>query len=76
MNLIHNERVKLLATTLNNLGIASVVTGVVAPTAGFVYGIGSWTQPIRLAGAILAWLVAGVGLHLIAQPVLRRSRDD
>jgi hypothetical protein len=31
MSLIHNERVKLLATALNNTAVATVVTAVVAP---------------------------------------------
>jgi hypothetical protein len=27
---LHNERVKLLATALNNLGVATIITGIVA----------------------------------------------
>ncbi len=31
---IHNEHIKLAATALNNVGVASVVTGVIVPLAG------------------------------------------
>ena len=75
MSLVHNERVKLVAATLNNVGVAALVTGVVAPMAGYVYGIG---QPIgtgRLAGAITMWLAVGSGLHILSQWVLRKLRE-
>jgi hypothetical protein len=32
MSLIHNERTKLLAAALNNLGVATLATGILAPT--------------------------------------------
>jgi hypothetical protein len=38
MNLIRNERLKLAATALNMMGIALVVTGIIAPTATAIYG--------------------------------------
>ena len=75
MNLVHNESVKLLATTLNSVAVASIVTGVVAPTAGFVYGLGQPVQTWRVGAAVLAWLAVGMGLHLIAQRILRRLRE-
>jgi hypothetical protein len=59
VNTIHNEGIKLLASTLNSLGIASIVTGAVAPIASFVYGLGQPASPGRLFGAIVAWLVVG-----------------
>jgi len=75
MTLVHNESVKLLAATINNVGIASIVTGVVAPSAGFIYGVGQPMQSVRVFGAVLAWLAVGVGLHLISQRVLRRPKE-
>jgi hypothetical protein len=38
MSLVYNERTKLLATALNNTGVATVVTAVIAPVAAFLYG--------------------------------------
>lgn len=38
MSLIHNERTKLLAAGLNNLGVATLATGILAPTIGVLYG--------------------------------------
>ena len=45
MKAIHNERVKLTATALNNTGIAAVVTGMVAPVASTLYGTTVPTRP-------------------------------
>jgi len=39
MPLIQNERVKLTATWLNTLAAATIVTGVLAPIAAFVFGL-------------------------------------
>ena len=75
MNLAHNESIKLLATMLNYVAVACIVTGVVAPTAGFVYGVGQPVQAWRVVAAVLAWLVVGTGLHPIAQRVLRGLRE-
>ena len=62
------ERVKLLATALSNLGVASIVTGVISPlTAAHVHVV-----------VALAAFVGGIALHLIAQVVLHlvvRSRE-
>jgi len=30
----HNDRVKLFATALNNLGVVSLIAGIVAPSVG------------------------------------------
>jgi hypothetical protein len=38
MSLIENERTKLLATAMNNTAVATIVTAIVAPVAGFLYG--------------------------------------
>lgn len=37
-NLVRNERTKLLATALNNTGVATPVTAIIAPVAWFLYG--------------------------------------
>jgi hypothetical protein len=74
VSLVHNERVKLLATALSNTGVATVVTAIVAPIAGFLYG-----SPTAVASKwwwliAAAWFVTGVGLHIIAQAVLGRLK--
>ena len=64
--MIRNERLKLLATTLNNLGLAFAIGGFVGPVIG-------GRLPIGWAGLIpIAWFGAGAGLHYAAQWVLGR----
>jgi len=64
--LVHNERIKLLASALNTLCLAFIVGGVVAP----VIGTG------RLGGALtLAWFALGAALHGCAQAVLGRLQE-
>jgi hypothetical protein len=54
---IHNERVKLLATALNNLGVGAIIAGFVTPMVrGEINGLAS----------VLIWGVA-IGLNLIIQ---------
>jgi hypothetical protein len=54
---VHNERVKLFATALNNLGVGAIIAGIVTPMVrGEINGLAS----------LLIWGVA-IGLNLIAQ---------
>jgi hypothetical protein len=64
MSLIHNERVKLLATALNNLGVGAIVAGIVAPTVNGTVGG---------AAHILAWVVFGTDLIVLAASVARET---
>jgi len=50
MHLIHNERIKLLAMALNNLGVGAILAGIVAPLVN-----GTLRQP----GPMIAWLILG-----------------
>jgi hypothetical protein len=61
---IHNERVKLLATILNNAGLASSWP----PSSRRHLDLG-WHIV-----TILAWVGFGVGLHFSARAVLGRLR--
>ena len=74
MTLVHNERTKLLATALNNLGVATVATGIIAPAIGFLYG----SEAMQTNGWWLligvAWLLAGSSLHFLAWIVLGRLK--
>lgn len=69
MNLVHNEQIKLTATALNNVAVAFVVVGFVAPVTAVVgRDSGGFTASIPLS---LIWLATGVVLHLGARLVLR-----
>jgi len=72
MSLVRNERIKLVATALNNVGIATIVTALIVPGVSSVYNP-SWPLPshwwLAVAGV---WLVAGISLHLLAIATLGR----
>jgi hypothetical protein len=63
---IHNERVKLLATILNNAALAFIVAAFIAPAASGHLDLG-WHII-----TILAWVGFGVSLHFSARAVLGR----
>jgi len=69
MNAIHNARINLLAAALNNVALAFIVAGFVAPAV---------TGQLPAGGRALvtvAWIGLGVGIHLCAQLVLGRLRQ-
>ena len=74
MNLVHNERTKLLATALNNTAVATFATAIIAPLAGVLYGSsgagGTWWPLMSLV-----WFLGGVSLHIGTQVVLRRLKE-
>ena len=70
MHTVHNARITLLATALNNLALAVVVAGFVAPAAsGQLHG--GWQ-----AVTTLAWVGFGIALHVSGQLVLGRLRQQ
>jgi hypothetical protein len=64
MHAIHNARVQLLATALNNLALAFIVAGFVAPV------VSGQLSGRSLALVTLAWIGLGIGLHSVAQAAL------
>ncbi len=64
MNAIHNARVQLLGTAFNNLGVASIVPGIFAPTVNGTIG-----DPLHIS----AWLAFGGSLMALAQLVLETA---
>ncbi|HXD46895.1 MAG TPA: hypothetical protein VN655_17355 [Pseudolabrys sp.] len=74
MSLIENERTKLLATALNNTAVATVVTAVIGPIAGFFYGLPTVSSRWWFLFWLL-WLLVGIGLHLSAQSILGRLQE-
>ena len=78
MDLIHNEQMKLLATWLNSIGVASVAVGVLTPSAAFLYGLGNapaFAATGTVGSIALVYLVIGAGLHYAARLVLRSLRS-
>ena len=64
MHTVHNARILLLATALNNLALAFIVTGFVAPAlTGRLHAVSSIL-------ATLAWLGPDFVLHAVAQLAL------
>ncbi len=70
MRLIHNERVKLLAATFNTLGIATIVTGLIAPLISSAYGLTSAKPSYVWLALATLWLGSGTLLHFLAKRVL------
>jgi len=68
MHAIHNARIQLLATLLNNAALAFIVAAFIAPVASGHLDLG-WHIV-----TILAWVGFGVGLHFGAWAVLGRLR--
>ena len=68
MHAIHNARIQLLATLLNNAALAFIVAAFIAPVASGHLDFG-WHVV-----TILAWVGFGVGLHFSARAVLGRLR--
>ena len=69
MNTVHNARITLLATALNNLALAVVVAGSIAPAASGQLHVG-WQVVITLA-----WIGLGTALHISGQLILGRLRQ-
>lgn len=69
MHAVNNARVQLLATALNNVALAVVIAGFVAPLI-----TGQLQRPGHVV-VMLAWIGAGVALHFGTQLVLGRLRQ-
>jgi hypothetical protein len=69
MHTVHNACITLLATVFNNLALAVVVAGFIAPAASGQLHAGWQTV------TTLAWIVFGTALHVSGQIVLGRLRQ-
>jgi hypothetical protein len=66
MHAVHDARINLLATALNNLALAFIIAGFVAPSV---------TGQLPAGGHALvtiAWIGLGIGIYVCAQMVLGR----
>ena len=75
--LVGNERTKLLATFLNNIAVAIIATGLVAPFFAILYGVSNLSaEQARFFGlAAPGWVLIGIGVHYIARTILRGLRS-
>lgn len=72
LDTVHNERTKLTATWLNNLGVGAIVAGVIAPS---ISAIGNGDEAvIPLVSTGLAWILVGIALHMLGRKILGRMR--
>lgn len=64
MSLVHNERTKLTANAVSNLGLAFIVAGVIAPTVSFSLGSTmAANADIITTLTSFAWLLTGAVIH-------------
>lgn len=75
MSLVANERLKLTATFLNGVAVASVAAGAIAPLAAYTYQIPGAVDGATVTTAGATWLTGGIGLHLVARWLLRRLKE-
>ena len=75
MSLVQNEKTKLSATAISNVGLALIIAGVVAPLVASSFG-GAGAPPANaLTIAIsVVWLIVGVALHISGRQLLQRLR--
>jgi hypothetical protein len=70
LSVVGDERTKLFAAALNNVAVATLITGVIAPAANFLYGLtnspGGHFWPVVAS----CWFFCGVILRLAARLVL------
>lgn len=77
MSLIDNERAKLSATFLNNIAVAVIGSGLIAPFFVVLYGLGNLSaDQVRFFGlAAPGWVLLGGGLHYLARGALGRLKE-
>lgn len=72
MSMIHNERLKLLATFLNGLGIALFGVGGLAPVFSSLYNANGPTIYLMVVSIIC--FLAACALHFAGSTVLKRMK--
>lgn len=74
--LVHNERLKLRATALNGLAVASIVAGFITPLAALSFGLSAPIYGVSFAAiAAIAWLAGGIALHSAATWLLKGLQE-
>ncbi len=67
---VRNEQLKLTATLSNNLAVAFLVTGAIAPGIAYAYGI-STPHGQSWSAFLVLWTMVGVALHIIGRLTLK-----
>jgi hypothetical protein len=76
VSLIHNERVKLLSTALNNAAVGCFTAGVIGIVITLTLDIpGSRERSGMSILMIVIWTLSALNLHLVAQLVLGRLEE-
>ena len=75
MSLIYNERIKLLATMVNNVGTATIVAGAVTPLVAVTYSVPGSRSAWFTVLLSLGWFLVGFGLHFLARAILGRLKE-
>lgn len=70
MTLIHNERTKLLANSIDRISTACIAVGVLGRALSLPPQYGFWANLI----SPIAWILAAIALHLMARRLLGRLR--
>ena len=70
MTLIHNERTKLLANSLDRLSTACVAAGFIAPAVSLSSGAMAFSISLPTTISTVAWLFGALILHLGARRAL------
>ncbi|PIO46455.1 hypothetical protein B5P45_01225 [Phyllobacterium zundukense] len=73
MDLIYNERIKLLATFINSIGIAIFAVGGLAPLISSLNGPFGPTKPLLFISTVC--FLGAFALHFTASRFLRRMRQ-
>lgn len=71
MSLIHNERTKLLANALDRASTACFAVGALGQALSLPPASQMWLGLLSPAG----WILAAIGLHLVARRVLGRLKQ-
>lgn len=75
MTVIHNERVKLIANSLDRTSTTCFTVGIATPLAGYLYNVGNFGATLgllRLTTCVTGWLLAAIALHSLAKRTLKR----
>lgn len=67
--LVRNEQRKLAATALNNIAVATVVTGIVAPVIASAYHVSTPHGKYWAVFPVL-WVLVAMGIHQLARRML------
>jgi hypothetical protein len=72
MDLIHNERIKLLATFLNGIAVAVFAVGGLAPLFSSLYGTTEFRPYVAPNSTVC--IFTAFGLHYVGSLALRKLR--